>query len=212
MYLHELVLSENKLGKQLSGAVLRYLTSLTKLDLLFNYLTSLPPKVYDIQFHLRILNLSNNNLQLFNVKVDHMIDLSDLDLSSNLFVQISNIAMLSTQITNVREGGIFNLNLSSNVLACSCDTRNFLEWIIETPIQVTNWHNYTCMYHHKLISLNILKSVIIPSVNIECRSKTLLITSIASLCFIAFLLALSLVLYRHRFEVKYILLEAHLGA
>ena len=206
-YISELSFSQNKLGKQLSrdvnGSVLRYLTSLLKLDLSFNYLTSLPPNVFLPMINMQILNLANNNLQLFNFNVSLMVNLTYLDLSSNMFAQIFNTGIMATQLINVRKGDKFTIQLSDNVLACSCDSRTFLEWFINTPIEVKQWVNYTCLYHENITDFAVLQSVIIPSLNIECRSKELLIISSFSACFMALLIALSVILYRHRFEIKY---------
>ena len=207
----ELYLGKNQLGSQLSkdvnGTTMKHFTSVKKLDLSYNRILQLKGNVFAQQIHIQTLNISNNYLQVFLFKIDHLRNLSQLDLSGNQFMQIFNTEIFSTQLLNIQEGGNFSLNLTSNPFSCSCDSLSFLKWVVYTDIKVADWQQYTCLYKHAIISLNNLTSDILPNLNIECKSKELLIVSVVAVCLLLIMIAISIVLFRHRFEIKYACLK-----
>ena len=207
----ELYLSENQLGSQLSadenGSTLQHFTSVRKLDLSYNRILNLKGNVFAQQINIEMLNISNNYLQMFLFKIDHLRNLSQLDLSGNQFMQIFKTGVFSTQVLNIQKGGNFSLVLTSNPFSCSCNSLSFLKWVVYTEIEVADWQQYTCLYKHAIISLNNLTSDILPALNIECKSKELLIVTVALVCVLLIMITISIALFRHRFEIKYACLK-----
>ena len=181
--------------------------NLTSVDLSYNRILNLKGNVFAQQINIEMLNISNNYLQVFLFKIDHLRSLSQLDLSGNQLMQIFNTEVFSTQVHKIQEGGHFSLNLTSNPFSCSCYSLSFLKWLVYTDIKVTDWQQYNCLYKHAIISLNNLTSDILPALNIECQSKEWLMVSVALVCVLLIVIAISFVLFRHRFEIKYACLK-----
>ena len=115
----KLKLSQNDLGVQLvndsDGKTFNVYRDLTELDISFNGIKTLPLNIFNGLHYLRILNLSENSLRLIEFSISQMNKLSVLDLSYNLFSNISpstrkNMNKL-TLILNI------SLSLSGNSLS-----------------------------------------------------------------------------------------------
>jgi len=111
-------LSYNILGGQLAkdtnGTTFQYYRHLEVLNLTANGIKNLTGHVFLYNSDIIILNLSKNSLRRIEFEIDHMTNLSFLDLSFNLLPTI-NANMLDTfaRLT-ARSGSKFTMNLNGN--------------------------------------------------------------------------------------------------
>ena len=202
-------MSENRLGRQMEedtkGTTFEKFTELTELDLSSNAIRTLNTEVFRSQSQLEVLNLGNNNLQLVEFSLTHMANLSHLDLSVNLLPHLSqkNTADLNTLASHHS----ISVALAGNPLTCSCDSLHFLKWVTETKVNLVLWRTWTCLYRGEVAAFDKLESDILLHLQKNCSGKTWLIASSVTLSVILLLLVICVILYRHRLEVRYILLK-----
>ena len=196
-----LYLSHNRLGEQFMNepncSIFQQLTLLTELHLAFNEIKTIPQLIFINQLELNVLNLSHNSLQFLDFHLDHMVKLTYLDLSANLIVQ------LDTHYTDLWNSVPNNLSidLKGNPLICSCESMRFLRWMIVTEVSVTDWQNYTCTYKRHFQQLTQIEQIL-RDLTIECYSKQWVLIASLTVGFVALLISIIIVVYRHKFEVK----------
>uniref|UniRef100_A0A0L8HND6 LRRNT domain-containing protein n=1 Tax=Octopus bimaculoides TaxID=37653 RepID=A0A0L8HND6_OCTBM len=76
---------------------------------------------------LRILDLRNNLLESFDVKISHMLNLSYLDLSRNILQELSENTF--NAIEKISEYHKLTVNIQNNKLKCGCAQIRFLTWL-----------------------------------------------------------------------------------
>ena len=203
-----LCLSENRLGEELDrkgDQVFEYLTDLKRLDLSDNVLKNLPQSIFRNQFSLEYLILSKNSLMFIPFDITHMKNLQLLDLSENLLSQIgkefqSKIESLKYHSPN------FTINMVGNPFQCSCETIQSLTWMHKRQSMFSRYDEYTCIYYNKLFTFNNM-SHMLDLLNTECSQDLILKISASLLAFLIFVVALSVFLYRHKWDVKFFCLR-----
>ncbi|XP_062604457.1 toll-like receptor 4 [Saccostrea cucullata] len=199
-------LSHNALGENLemdeNGEIFQYLRMLTTLDLTRNRIVSLPDKIFRNLNKLENLNVSYNSLNKFSIPINHMTNLSNLDLSNN------QLSYLNTEtrkaLDSVSQRREISVNLKGNRLRCNCENLEFIKWMeFSKNIKFLYFHNYSCVF---LNSSNIHFSDIenlLQTLEKQCFSYTLLIVIMTSLIIVALTTTLSRILYRYRWKLRY---------
>ena len=131
-----------------------------------------------------------------------MINLTVLDLPGNLLDQLDRETRTAMDLA--ASNSTLTVDLTDNPLQCSCVTLDFLEWLPQAAVHLRNWEQYVCMFEGQLVNLSSLDTIILPMLQIECRSKEWVIASAVVFVFVAFMLLVSFVFYRHRFELRYL--------
>ena len=207
----KLLLSHNRLGEQLqtdkNGTIFDKFIYLDELDLSFNEIKSLPFDIFHAQCELQHLNLSGNSLQFMKFNMNHMNNLTVLDLSRNLLTQLDSQArnQLDT-LVNLPNRAKLKLHIYDNPLVCSCDTLSFVEWLNarKSTVEFVHEDKITCIFYGSLVSLSSLHSVILPHLELECHVNMWLKASVSAFSVLIVTLALSVIVYRHRFEITYL--------
>ena len=208
-----LYLGQNRLGEQLNsdvnGTALEGFTEVTELDLSYNSLRNLYKYVFKAQMKMEVLNLAHNYLQLLTFDFKHMVNLTYLDLSGNLFHQLSQENR--HDLNSLASDHTLSVALADNPLVCSCDTLQFLHWVVQIGvagrINLVSWQDWTCTYRGDVVKMAELESSILHDLDLDCQSTTILIGASISLVLIVLIIAVSLMLYRHRFEIRYLMLK-----
>ena len=207
-FFENLILSYNRLGKQLktdhTSSVFGHFVDLKYLDLSFNEIKILHSDVFINQSHLLSLNFSGNSLQFLNFKIMHMNNLTTLDLSRNLLLQISEDCRNHIQSLTSRPNLYIHVYLHGNPLVCDCDSLSFLRWLNEHQAYFMFINSTTCIHNETLESLSVLDSYILPELELQCHSMVLLIIVLSVLSLLIITLAVSVCAYRHRFEIRYL--------
>ena len=207
-------LAGNNLGEQLAldieGGTFSEYRNLSELNLANNKIKTLPANIFRKTSHLKILNLSDNSLQLIEFDYSHFDRLETLDLSHNLFIQLEDSQQI--RLTNIiSQYGNFSLAIHGNPLQCSCESLDFLKWLKMCKANVVNYENTSCLYGkivHKFQSID----DVLNNLDFEC-SKTLALKISGSICVLTILgFIFSIFLYRHRWDVRYYMLKmSHKG-
>ena len=205
-FLDKLILANNNLGKQLTdkttGNPFSTLKNLIEMDLSRNSIKGLPSNFFIHQLKMERIDLSQNAMHSINFKFTHMKNLTTLDLSGNLLDQLDRqTRMAIANVSNMR------VDLTDNPLLCSCLTLDFLEWLREESSHLKNWKEYDCTLGEQRVNLSNLENLILPTLQKECTSKEWVIGSSVVLIGVIILLAVSFVLYRHRFDIRYLCLK-----
>ena len=210
-YFDKFFLSGNRLGNQLkndgSGKMFSKCYALTLLDLANNDIHYLPQNVFRNLSQLQYLNLSFNSLRALHISIGHMSNLKELNLSNNI---IQNFDQMFRDIVDTLTTKI---DLSSNALVCDCQNVPFLFWINKRSNKFRKFSTYNCFFQHEndtsnnLINFSYLSTRIIPQLVVECSSKEWLKYSITGLLAITLIFCISIFTYRHRWEIKFCLLQ-----
>ena len=208
LIVESLNLSDNQLGKQLGergDKIFKIFRNLTKLDLTSNDIKTLQNSTFESLHELEYLYLSKNSLLLIEFKILHMKKLKLLDLSENLVFQFN--ADLQNDIDEVTSfSPNFSINMWGNPFQCSCETRSFLRWMHQRRPMFENFDNYTCNYNSREEKfMNFAQ--LLQTMDFQCSQNLWLKISAGLLTFLIFAIALSVFLYRHKWDVRFFCLR-----
>jgi hypothetical protein len=100
---------------------------------------------------MQTLNMIHTVLQSFFVDIQHLTELSTIDLSGNKISSLEPdmISQLSAQALNLknRTGKPLTIDLSRNALLCTCSVKHFADWVLDIPdnIVFVRFNEYTCL-------------------------------------------------------------------
>ena len=210
-YFDKFFLSGNRLGNQLenddSGKMFSKCYALTLLDLANNDIHYLPQNVFRNLSQLQYLNLSFNSLRVLHISIGHMSNLKELDLSNNIIQYFDQMFRDIVDILTTK------IDLSVNPLVCDCQNVPFLFWIDKRSNKFRKFNKYSCLFQNEndksnsLVNFRYLSTRIVPQLAVECSSKDWLRYSITGLLAITLLLCIAIFTYRHRWEIKFCLLQ-----
>ena len=200
--LKRLHIGDNNLGKSLSldykGDTFRDLFNLEFVNLSTNGIDFLHEEIFSNSPKVKFLILDSNKLFRWEVKINHMKNLSILDLSDNRLSTLSLQAM--QDLENLFRTGDPELviYLNNNQLSCSCRNLAFLRWLRNFRSHFKNYEIYTCMED----SSNLDQSIDV--LNIECKSYLLwyIIGTISGTLVIS--ITISLLIYKNRWKIRYL--------
>lgn len=147
--LEYLDLFENLLGdcfdKDVNGSIFDKLSHLKYLNLSFNNIYRLRWPIFKDLEAIETLDLSTNRISHIAFKVDHMKNLTFLDLRKN------DIASLPQDIRDLVDSLLsanksVSIDMRENPIYCDCYNLDFLEWIVRTNIFGNNYTLYYCKY------------------------------------------------------------------
>ncbi|XP_048770332.2 toll-like receptor 4 [Ostrea edulis] len=193
------------LEKDTEGQLFKHLESLEILDLSFNKISSLPNPLLENLKRMKYINVSNNRLSDWNVSVSGMSNLTLLDLSQNKLTRLNENAR--TDIERVFEHSNLSIDLSDNVLQCSCKNEEFLTWINENKQHFINIDNYICSPPNDRFSFKTLKkSVILLSKSCKSYLGWYVGCAVALALFCSFVTGRLLV--KNKWKIRYIVYKS----
>ncbi|XP_061176380.1 toll-like receptor 4 [Saccostrea echinata] len=204
-------ISHNDIGQDLEkdvmGKTFESFVSLENLDISFCRITKLSNLVLKNSSKLKVLNVSNNQISRWNVKIDHMTKLSLIDISQNRIRSFDE--KVRVHLENAFQRSKLMVDLSGNLLGCSCDNQNFLQWIRINRANFIDIQLYQCYPDKIKFSFKNLDQSILSLENI-CRSfLTWYITGSVSLAVIISLLT-GILLVKNRWKIRYIVYKTKL--
>ncbi|XP_071137904.1 toll-like receptor 4 [Mytilus edulis] len=199
-------LQNNLLGfvlpDDVNGEVLHHVSHLREINLSENRIPTLPYHFFKAQVSVRRLYLDGNLLDYLIFKIDHMKNLDFLGLSNNRFSYLDKPArnQLETVLKNNKN---LSIDISGNPLKCTCDTKDFIQWMGNTKILFNNLHFYTCrLSTDKKQNLNNPKRLY-EVLQKECASYTSLVIGLLSLVVLFVSILTFGLVYRHRWRIRY---------
>ena len=204
-----LLLSENRLGEELGEngqRVFKYFKDVRELDLSLNNIKTLPDLIFKNNAGLEYLYFNKNSLSLINFQISHMRNLQSLDLSENMLSRID--IQFQSQIETIIAFRSKNLtiNLLGNPFECSCQTRQFLGWLYQRQSMFSFYENYTCIYNNAPFAFENM-TVMLELLDYQCSQNLALKVSASLLAFLIVVIAVSVFLYRHKWDVRFFCLK-----
>ena len=128
-----------------------------------------------------------------------------LDLSQNLLTQLDSkdqqdIDLLKSQSPNL------TINMLGNPFQCSCETLTFFAWIHRQQSMFIRYGEYKCIYNGTLITFDNMAKLL-REMDFQCSVNLLAKVSASLLAFLIFVIALSVFLYRHKWDVRFFCLK-----
>lgn len=202
-YLIQLVLRNNSLGEFLSDQSFTVSSTLKlqHIDLSKNSIYRLKYSLFNDHTHLESINLSRNYLQELSFDLSYQKDLKVLDLSHNYIRRINQTFISRTSKLFLHTNLI--IDLSNNVLECSCRTYLTLKWMSENSNQFLHSKTYKCQYNDvRSIVLNDFKEVV-QQLEKNCSSHLILIVCVSIVVITLSLMIAVGIFYRYRWKLRY---------
>lgn len=200
-------MSKNDIGKSLSsdveGEIFKNTVSMEVLDLSYNNIVDLSAPMFKNLERLQTLNLQNNQLSTWRVKVDHMKSIQFINLKQNRLTTFGKEAQISLtklfQITNL------SIDLSGNQFLCSCDSVHFLEWITGYRNRFVHFNRYECSStsSHKFNFSDADNSLKLLKKNCKSYLVIYIVTSVAVA--IMFSIIFGIFLLKNKWKIRYVI-------
>ncbi|KAH3703218.1 hypothetical protein DPMN_078249 [Dreissena polymorpha] len=199
-------LSHNELGSQMADPnrsnIFDKLQSLQDLDLSFNGITVLFSPTFAMLHSLIRVDLSNNNIERFEIGINMLSNLLSLNLSVNSIHTLS-ISVQHQLESNENINSTFLVDLQNNSLTYDCNNQDFLHWLLKHKDNMFGFDNYKFVTSDN----NVLNSKKfcedIGNLASRCQSYTVVI----AICCIAMATFISLVtggvIYKNRWKLRY---------
>ncbi|CAG2215876.1 unnamed protein product [Mytilus edulis] len=202
-YLLRLNLRNNSLGKFLAGHsyMLSAKTDLQSIDLSMNNIHYLTFSMFHNNVRLEVINLSQNYLMDITFDTSHLLSIQILDLSDNSITHFNDT--ITKAFTTLFQTTDLKIDLTNNMLQCSCYTVKFLRWVLDHNNRFLNQERYMCKFENgNIANLTSLKETV-NQIQKECSSYTTLIVCVAVGIFAAILILCSGLIYRYRWTLRY---------
>jgi len=206
--LEYLDLSSNMLGNmecRLSDS-LSSLISLKELGVANNRIQCIQPDIFHHMENIERVNLSLNEIHTFDAELDKTKTLKYLDLSNNRLQTLSESSR--RQLNRLAGTHTIQGDLSDNVLLCTCETIDFLQWMKTTKVDLIKRDKYACSYSNSSITHlnNILH--IIDHLNSQCESKIAFIVSVSAISAFVLVCTCGILSYKFRWKIRYLYYKA----
>jgi Leucine-rich repeat (LRR) protein len=205
--LEVLKLGSNRLGfslkEDVNGAVFKALVNLQELDLSDNRIQDLPSKIFKNLQSIRKIKLNSNYLTEWNVNINHMMDLSEIDLSGNLLRKLSHHATRSFSKI-LKRNKSFKILLANNSFVCTCDSVPFIKWSTKHRRHISDFHHMQCKLDNgTTVGFQDIESVL-QFLGIQCRDFKLVIVISTSVIIVFVIGMVAGLIYRYRWRLRYL--------
>lgn len=204
--LEELYLQNNILGLVLPydfrGAILKHLHNLKIINLSQNRIHLLSKDFFKSQLKIERIDLSENTFESIDFDIGHLKSLKYLNLKNNRISYLSASAILQLNSIGILNKN-FTIDLSQNNFLCTCETINFVQWLVTTTVGLTGKKNYTCQLSDlTLVSLENIDKLY-NTLSKDCMSKIPLIVALVAAVFSVLIIICSGLIYRYRWKLRY---------
>ena len=192
----------------------KHVINLEVLDLARNQIQN-DSLLSDIGLHskLKEIDLASNRFHKFGVLVQSMTGLRKVNLSNNNieYLSLSTIITLNKIQIQIPKPEKIEIDLSGNLLSCSCKCVNFFQWMMETEVVLTDMEKYECKFNNgRKKSLSEL-DFIVAELESQYFGTQWLKVYLSVEAVICLLIILVCVVYRRRHDIKYLFLKMKLN-
>ena len=138
-------------------------TNMVELNLANNGLTYVPNVTFARNKRLQRLDISANAFGKLTFDISHLHNLTLLDLRHNIIKSLDNQTMQSldrlyeiqhlANRTKAENGTLF-VDLRGNPLSCHCESLEFIQWFVRTPVFATTRHLNQCEIDGRHVAMN----------------------------------------------------------
>ena len=206
--LKHLKINNNVLGFSLQadteGLSFKNLRNLTLLDIGSYKIQHLPKLIFKNLISLRNLNLRNNLMTDFSVKLNQMGNLSHLDLSINQLTALAPHVI--EDLDRISQNREITVDFTGNPLRCECRYIEFICWVVITKVQLKFNKSDFCISKYSQTGRVDLKDLkyFIPLLEKHCESYTNVIVVSLMLIVIFVTTNLCIIIYRYRWKLRYL--------
>ena len=191
---------------------LRPLTSLKELNLAMNMFAN-SENLRDLEklTNLTFLDLSYNGFQNFTLNLRSFTSLTKLNLSFNNLRCLSQKTTSELTYLQKLHAWHIEIDLTGNLLSCSCECYSFFQWISTTEVVLTNNNTYQCLFDgtEGKETLSSLESIIY-NLSYRCYSSIWIEIYIGTEALVLVLITVFCLAYRMRHEIRYMYLRIKL--
>ncbi|XP_062600503.1 toll-like receptor 4 [Saccostrea cucullata] len=199
-----LKLNKNFLGESLEndtdGETFKNLVNLEELDLSDNQIQNLPIKIFKNLRNIRSLNLKSNSMTQWNVKIHHLRNLAEIDLSRNLLRKLHGKAMLSFSELFKKKTSV-TISLAYNPFACTCESKNFIHWSFQNRKYILDFQNITCTLDNGT-SIGLQSAA--GFLDVYCTNYQLVTFLVSSVIMFFVVITVTGLIYRYRWKLRYL--------
>ena len=159
------------------------------------------------------IDLSSNGFHNFPLTLQKMTRLSKVNLSNNNIhcLSVSTILELNKLQNQKPKTDQIEVDLSGNVLSCTCECFLFFQWMMGTELLLKNGKNYECEFNDgKKESLNKL-TFIVAKLESQCFGSQWLEVCLSLEVITYFLITAACLTYRRRYDIRYLFLKMKLN-
>lgn len=190
---------DTSLNRDSKGILFRSQGKLEVLSISENKIRTLPKNIFVGLKNLITLHLARNLLQTFEVDLSHMVHLKKLNLYDNQLETISK----SVRDTVDHLARNFTINLVGNNFKCDCANLDFVKWMSESPVKFENKQKYVCHLKDRTkVNLTHARRIY-EALEKECYNYTPIIVSSTAALVLVFSLSAAAVVYRYRWNLRY---------
>ena len=202
-------LSNNHLGhflrQESSTDLLKEQTFLKTLALARNTILDLPYGFLDTFVRLKLLDLSDNELNDITFSFRNLRKLEKLNLSKNRLKIFNQKTM--NELDSIATGRHLTISLSKNFIFCSCASLDFLRWMLyhsyESIIFFEDLQTYSCTFQNSTRGNFSELPYIISRLEKECASYVGLIIACVMAATAVLIIVFVGVVYRYRWRIRY---------
>nr|XP_034301997.1 toll-like receptor 4 isoform X2 [Crassostrea gigas]XP_034301998.1 toll-like receptor 4 isoform X2 [Crassostrea gigas]XP_034301999.1 toll-like receptor 4 isoform X2 [Crassostrea gigas] len=182
------------------GEMLGSNLKLAVLSLHDNKITTLPRNVFINNSMIKILNISHNRLDTWNVDLRHMHQLQLLDLSYNLISELNE-----SRFDLLPKHTQFNISFLGNPLSCVCKNLFFFNWIHNNDLsRFIRLSETKCVYNNgSSLPLRNLPEIL-DILRKDCSSYSVIIILASSFICITTSFIVYRIIYRYRWKILYL--------
>ena len=161
--------------------------------------------------NLTFLDLSYNGFQNFTLSLGSFTSLTNLNLSYNNLRCLSQKTMSELTTLQKQHPWFIEIDLSGNLLSCSCECYTFFQWMSTNKIVFAHSNTYQCVFDGgKKETLNSMRSIISQLFS-QCYSPRWLKICIGIEALVLVLITVFCLAYRMRHEIWYLYLRIKLN-
>lgn len=190
-----------------NGLLFRNNSKLEHLDLSFNHIQSVPKMFLQKQTRLKFLDLSDNGLRKFELKLKHMTFLQELVLRNNHIVEL-DMDMLEELKNSRQNNGTLKFDIRGNLIECSCSRLESLRWIYDymngsKVVDVMIDSCYLNSDENRTIQTRSDLKQIILELEKDCGSYTTLIVLLVIVLVVIHNVIVAVIVHRFRWKIRY---------
>ncbi|XP_052244048.1 toll-like receptor 4 [Dreissena polymorpha] len=188
-----------ELGSDKAVNIFVPLKHLKTINLSKNRIYSLTSSLFSQCVSLQNIGLSENYLDIFDLNLHNLRNLSVLNLRNNRLQTLSE--PVRVYLSDMTSAHAVIVNLQDNKLAGNCDNIEFLRWLVTTNVSLTGKHFYNCYYNNASISR--IESSTTDALVTQCYTYLSLITSLTAIISVFVVINISAIIFRYRWHIVY---------